>query len=109
MVAYNINLVDFFKSSSLIARQAARELFDTISRTSQTEIILDFKNIDFASRSFFDELNSQQSKTILLGKKAEFINLNENLKQLLEMVVRESKSRTSPSYSSVANIETVTI
>lgn len=104
-----ISLSDLFKSSSLIARQAARELFDIVSKTSQIEIVLDFKNIDFASRSFFDELNSQSGKINLLGKKVEFINLNENLKKLLEMVVSESKSKNSVSYASVANIETITI
>ena len=104
-----INLSELFKSSSLVARQAARELFTMISKTSQTEVILNFKDIDFASRSFFDELNSQQSKIRLLGKKIIFINLNENLKKLLEMVIDGARSKNSISYASVANIETITI
>lgn len=104
-----IDLSDLFKSSSLISRQAARELFEIISKTPSTEIILDFNSINFASRSFFDELNSQRSKISLLGKKVEFMNLNENLNKLLEIVISEAKSRNSMSYASVANIETVTI
>lgn len=109
MFQNQINLADVFKSSSLISRQAARELFEIISREQSSEIILDFKDINFASRSFFDELNSQHNKINLLGKKVEFVNLNENLTKLLEIVISESKSKNSLSYASVANIETVTI
>lgn len=104
-----ISLSDLFESSSLIARQAARELFDIISKTSDTEITLDFEKIHFASRSFFDELNGQRSKIHLLGKKVYFIHLNESLKKLLEIVQHDATSINSASYTSVANIETLTI
>lgn len=104
-----ILLTETFKSSSLITRQAARELFDIISGSEDKKIILDFDKIEFASRSFFDELNSKMSKIKLLGKNIEMVNLNENLAKLYKIVVDGAKSKSSISYSSVARASIVTI
>ncbi len=104
-----ILLTETFKSSSLITRQAARELFDIISESEDKKIILDFNKIEFASRSFFDELNSKMSKIKLLGKNIEIVNLNENLAKLYKIVVDVSKSKSSISYSSVAKASVITI
>lgn len=104
-----ILLTETFKSSSLITRRAACELFDIISESEDKKIILDFNKIEFASRSFFDELNSKMSKIKLLGKNIEMVNLNENLAKLYEIVVDASKSKSSISYSSVARASVITI
>lgn len=104
-----ILLTEIFKSSSLITRRAARELFDVISESEDKKIILDFNKIEFASRSFFDELNSKMSEIKLLGKNIEIINLNENLAKLYKIVVNASKTKSSISYSSVARASVITI
>ncbi len=57
-----INLKEIFNSASLVTRQTARDIFDMISKTPEREIVLDFKNVQSATRSFSDELNSYQSK-----------------------------------------------
>ena len=104
-----INLSEFFNSSSLISRQAARELFDVISKTTEEAILLDFLMINFASRSFFDEFNSKMSSLKLLGKKVEFVNLNVNVKTLFEIVIQAAQSKSSPAYASVANVRVVNL
>ncbi|MEA2098273.1 MAG: hypothetical protein U9P70_04360 [Patescibacteria group bacterium] len=104
-----IILSEKFKSSSLITRQAARELFDVIFESDTNKIILDFNKIEFASRSFFDELNSKMNKIKLLGKNIEIVNLNENLDKLYKIVVDVSKSKSSISYSSVSKASVITI
>lgn len=102
-------LKDVFKSSSLITRESARELFRLISEIPEKRIILNFENIDFASRSFFDELNSKMSQIKLLGKEIEFINLVSQISELYRLVKGASKSKSSFSYPSIANAKTVTI
>lgn len=109
MLDKTIKLSEKYNSSSLITRQAARELFIAIAETKEERIILDFSNIEFASRSFFDELNSQMNKANLLGKNIKLISIDENIKKLYDLVVKASKSKTSISYSSVANADVITI
>lgn len=104
-----INLSEFFKSSSLISRQAARELFDVISRMPEEVVVLDFLAINFATRSFFDEFNSKMSQLKLLGKQVEFVNLNENVQNLFAVVVRTAQSKSSLAYASVANVQVVNL
>lgn len=109
MLNKTINLAEFFNSSSLITRQAAQEVFNIISESPEKVIILDFSQIKFASRSFFDEFNSLKSKISLLGKRVKFANLNDHIAKLFQLVVDAEKSKSSLSYSSVANAETVII
>ena len=52
-----IKVSELYQSSSLITRDAARDLFNVISHLPETYIKLDFSNVQYASRSFFDELN----------------------------------------------------
>jgi anti-anti-sigma regulatory factor len=104
-----INLATLFNSSSLITRQTAQEVFNIISESPEEMIILDFSQIKFASRSFFDELNNLKSKISLLGKQVKFMNLNKHIEKLLQLVVNAEKSKSSFSYSSIANAEMITI
>jgi anti-anti-sigma regulatory factor len=104
-----INISELFSSHSLVTRQAARDLFALISHMPDNSIILDLSQIDFASRSFFDELNSYESKFRLLGKKVEIININDNLISLLQLVKERAKTMSSISYESIANAKVITI
>lgn len=100
-----IDLKEYLKSTSLVTRQSVRDLFDMIEKSEDKIIILDFQDMEFASRSFFDELNDKQSKS---NKKVEFVNLNLDLQKLSEFVANSSKAK-SHSYSSVASAEVITI
>jgi hypothetical protein len=100
-----IYIAELFDSQSLVTRQAARDLFNKISTTTASNISLDFSMINFASRSFFDELNNSQSKLKLLGKQVEFQNLNDVLSSLLQIVKSTANSRSSILYTSTANAQ----
>lgn len=104
-----INLAAFATSPNLATRQIARELADTLMHSTEKQITLDFSDIEYASRSFFDELNAAMSKIALLGKTVEFQNLNEDLEKLYNYVKETARSNSSLSYASVANAEVITI
>ncbi len=104
-----LNLALMFNASSLITRQAAREVFDLVSVLSEKTITLDFSHIEYASRSFFDELNVMRDRLLHLGKKIELSHLNANLQKLLQFVNRAPKSKSSSSYSRIPSAEVITI
>lgn len=105
MLNNTIYISKMIDSQSLITRQAARNLFTQISSMQESVVYVDFAGINFASRSFFDELNSSQNKLKLLGKQLEFQNLNDSLSSLLEIVKTTSHMRSSVNYTSTANAE----
>ena len=104
-----INLAAFATSPNLATRQIARELVDTLVHSTERQITLDFSEIEYASRSFFDELNAAMSKIALLGKTVEFRNLSEDLEKLHNFVKETARSKSSFSYASLANAEVITI
>jgi len=105
----HIYLSDYFKRSSLISREDVRILFSFLSTTSESSITLDFDKIEFASRSFFDELNSQKRKLDFLGKSIEIINLNNSLKQLYQIVQSSLIKKDNAFFSSIASAQIVTV
>lgn len=108
MLSKNIRLSEHFNSTSLITRQAARDIFEIISSSAETEIVLDFSNIQNATRSFFDEFNAFKKKIHLLGKTIEIVNLNSNLTQLYNLVTKQSETN-GINYTSTANARFITI
>ena len=104
-----INISELFSSYSLMTRQAARDLFTYISHMTENSIILDLSEIEYASRSFFDEFNSYESKFKLLGKKVDITNINDNLVSLFQMVKEKAKTMSSISYESMANAKVISI
>ena len=107
--ASTINLAAFATSPNLATRQIARELADVLMHSMEKQITLDFSDVEYASRSFFDELNAAMSKIALLGKTVEFRNLNEDLEKLYNYVKETARSNSSLSYASVASAEVITI
>lgn len=99
-------MAEFFGSTSLISRQAAKKLCEEIARLKVGNVTLDFKNVDFASRSFFDQLNSGISDLKLANKQIELINLSENLKELLKLVKNVAKSGIHITYKHLDGIKT---
>jgi hypothetical protein len=104
-----INISELFSSNSLITRQAARDLFTYISHLTENSIILDLSQIKYASRSFFDEFNSYESKFRLLGKNVDIKYINDHLASLYQMVKENAKSMSSISYESIANAKIISI
>ena len=104
-----INLNEHCESTSLITRQAARDLFDFIAHLKENSILLDCNHIEYATRSFFDEFNAAQKKFQLLGKKVQFINLKEQLAKLNEAVVKQATSSNDYHFSSVSNAKITAI
>lgn len=104
-----IVIKDLFDSTSLVTREPARQLFTCISGLSDNSIVLDFSEIQYASRSFFSEWNSFQSKLSLLGKQVEIINLDDNLSMLNEIVIKAIASKSRMVYSSLASAKYLTI
>lgn len=102
-----IHLRDVFNSSSLITRQAARDLFDMIQHSPETRIALDFNGIEYSSRSFFDELISKEPLFMPLGKSVTFVNVSRDLEQMMELV--RSPSHHVMAYQSVNSGTAVTI
>lgn len=102
-----IHLRDVFNSSSLVTRQAARELFDMIQHSAETRIALDFDGIEYSSRSFFDELLSKEPLFMPLGKSVTFVNVSHDLQQTMDLV--KNPSRSEMAYQSVNSGEALTI
>lgn len=104
-----INISEVFSAQSLVTRQAARDLFEIVVKNPNDNIILDFTNIDYASRSFFDELNSFEKEYKSLGKKVEMQNINPQLVSLYNLVRTRIKSSSRISYKSVSKAKVINI
>ena len=71
-----------FCTDTLRYRETARRIIEEILRIPITnQIIIDFKNITFASRSFLHELLSN-----LGNRSIKFTNQNHNIEQMIEII-----------------------
>jgi hypothetical protein len=104
-----INISNLFSSYSLVTRQAARDICELISQMPENSIILDMERIAYASRSFFDELNSYENTFILSGKNVELINVNHNIASLLQMVKEKVNTTHNVSFESMAKASTISL
>jgi hypothetical protein len=102
-----INIAQQLNSSTVITRESAREIFTYLKTLPESEIILDFANVAFASRSFFDELYSLKIEAKSL-KTIEFINLNRDLQALLDLITRKEPA-DNRSYLDLSRVKTRTI
>jgi hypothetical protein len=69
---------------NLKSRIAVRRFYDYILSTNKAEVILDFKNVSFATRSFMDEFyNILLCNTVF---STNIINLSSDLNKMLEAV-----------------------
>ena len=88
--AEHISLAKVLSVSVLSTRATARYLFDEAMRISKKIIILDFQGIEFASRSFMDEINylisSQDQKEFTM------VNRNDQVKKMDELVQKPVSS-----------------
>jgi len=86
--------ISIYKLSSvaLSTRPLADEFFNKIKKYREDELTVDFKNVEFMSRSFADQYIRLKSED---NYKIKEINKNEEVKEILEFVeaVRSSKKR----------------
>ena len=69
----------------LSTRQTIIELFNNISTYKENEIILDFKNVEFISRSASDQLYKEIQKS---SKIIKLINTTENVDKMMKIVTK---------------------
>ena len=104
-----INVAKQLNTTTAITRESARELFSMLKQLSEYNIVLDFDEVEYASRSFFDELNSLriEAKT---KKKVNFINLNRDLQALLYLVTtKKTSSHDDKTKFALKKIKTIAI
>ncbi len=100
---------DLYKSVSLISRQMAKDIYLLALRMNQREVMVDFENIQFAGRSFFNEMYNAQMVLHDKNISLRFINLSPPLFSLYEMV-KQLRDNKSPKESDLpADTEHLTI
>ena len=82
-----ISLSEYF-GKNIFIRNSLSSFFDQINKASNQEIVLNFKNIDFISRSCADEYLKQKAKT---GKKITEIDVSTEISSMLEIVEKQYK------------------
>ncbi|TYP93524.1 hypothetical protein LX73_1229 [Fodinibius salinus] len=79
----HINLRKEFDVSALNNRATAKKLVKRITSSWVNTVVLDFSDIEFASRSFLDELNSHLPH---IDKEVKKTNMNASVKEMDELV-----------------------
>lgn len=85
----HIDLSQYLEVTVLSNRATARTLIKHIQTLDQENIQLDFSDIEFASRSFMDQLNSEIKDLEQIS--VELINMNDQVSQMYTLV-REKPS-----------------
>lgn len=94
--AKHIDLAKVLDVSVLSNRATARHVYESkIEKSWSPKIRLDFRGIDFASRSFLDELNHHLTEKKFTS--FEKVNMNEQILKMDELV----KSRKSSNKSQI--------
>ncbi|MGK7370992.1 MAG: hypothetical protein ACNS64_12325 [Candidatus Halalkalibacterium sp. M3_1C_030] len=91
----HINLRKEFDVSALNNRATAKKLVKRIESSWVNTVILDFSDIEFASRSFLDELNSHLPHIVKEIKK---INMSSSVKEMDELV-QKPKDHSKAAFS----------
>lgn len=77
-------------ASIVSSRDAIQRMLEQHSSTE--EVVLDFQNVEFISRSVADELVHQKEK-----RNIKFINLNSSIEDMIQLVSMRKKSNHHPS------------
>jgi hypothetical protein len=80
-----IKLYELFGSHALRQRETAQKVAEMVAKEpSSSKIIIDFDQIEFATRSFLNELLSDLYERDNL----EFVNKNESIEQMIKISFR---------------------
>lgn len=101
--AEHIILNTKFSVNSLNTRATAKRLVKSIEKSWANTVILDFFDIDFASRSFMDELNSHLPH---IDKEIKKINMNPSVNEMDELVQRPKEINSNSSKESEPELMT---
>lgn len=83
-----ICLYDMFGTDTLRHRETARKVVELIEKdANDSSIVIDFSRIDFASRSFLHELLCD-----LGSRKVVFENRNNDVKQMMDIILKRAVS-----------------
>lgn len=108
----NIINIAVYIDRDLKSRIAVRDFYDKISSKNLRQVKIDFKNVNFATRSFMDEFYNVFIDNIDIN--AELINLSPDLKAMLEAVKstqrrsqksdKKSSSLSDNKFSSISQV-----
>ena len=87
-----INLRKEFDVSALNNRATAKKLVKRIESSWVNTVVLDFSDIEFASRSFLDELNSHLPH---IDKEVKKTNMNASVREMDELVQQPNRQTHS--------------
>lgn len=91
----HIKLAKVFDVTALNNRATARKLVKKIKNAWSDTIFLDFTDIDFASRSFLDELNAYLSH---IDKEVKKANMSPTVRKM-DKLVQKPKDRSKTTYN----------
>lgn len=98
--------ISLFKEfgKNLITRNTVTLLFSKLNKVRDKDLIIDFKGIDFISRSCADEYLKQKLSSI---KNLNEINKSYNIKQMFDLVERSLKSDNKA--RTISNLQVYTL
>ena len=105
MQTLEIHLHNDLHTASLVTRQTATELARFIDNMEAAAIDIDFTDIQFASRSFFDQLYYHLEELKKAGKAIQLLNMTLALEQLYQLVVNANQAPISMSHTDIDEIE----
>lgn len=91
----HIKLAKVFDITALNNRATARKSVKRIEKSWTNAVVLDFEDIDFASRSFLDELNAYLPH---IDKEVKKTNMSPTVKRM-DKLVQKPKDRSKTTYN----------
>jgi len=79
-------------SSNLGMRSSAKQFFNELNNIFDKEVVINFENVDFMSRSFAQEYIQQKKRTSKVIKE---INIPKDVGRMLDVVRNSSKPKSS--------------
>lgn len=89
-MAKKIYLSDYF-GKMIITRNAVANFFSFLSRMQEKEIVLDFSEVEFISRSCADEYIKRK---LISNKQIKEINISSNVSSMFLLVARQNSLNT---------------
>jgi hypothetical protein len=103
-----IDVYSLYKSESLITRHSVDDL-EKLFPNNVSQIQLDFTQIRFSSRSFFDELYARMYEWKKQNISVKIIHLSPELAPLAKIVEDQKKNQTEIRFEPLGEIKEITI
>lgn len=102
----HIKIKDFLKSEHLFNRRSALRLYEAAGNKNWI-VVLDFKDIETVTKSFFWQLMFEFSKNRL--QYVSFKNMNESVSKMYKLAKESMLTQTKPSQAETINSDDTTI